>query len=317
MLQFAQSQGVPASALFAEGESRNTIQNAYYSYKIMQAHDWTSALVVTSPTHVRRASLIFQPLSSCLANGCGALATRFPSLEDGSGSGAAKLATPATDVSSAFPTHGNICPILISRCPGSKENRPSSNANSCPRSQASSSIARNNSQPCCCCCCWRSACGYFTAKRSPRETTTSPAAAVRCGKSQTRWRDTSPPAAIYPMARSGYRVAGLPLTLQRVLAGQNADTSTWEMRHELGYVLLLLHSGFLLTGIFLGGALWWVTRRLYGNPGGFIALALYCFSPRGDSRLYLSQQRNSHRIWTVRLALHRHGRSPRHAGAPT
>ena len=51
------------------------------------------------------------------------------------------------------------------------------------------------------------------------------------------------------------------------------------MRHELGYVLVLLHSGFLLTGIFLGGALWWVTRRLYGNPGGFIALALYCFSP--------------------------------------
>jgi hypothetical protein len=51
------------------------------------------------------------------------------------------------------------------------------------------------------------------------------------------------------------------------------------MRHELGYVLTLLHSGFLLTGLILGGALWWVTRRLYGNPGGFIALALYCFSP--------------------------------------
>jgi uncharacterized SAM-binding protein YcdF (DUF218 family) len=59
MLEFARSQGVPASALLAEGQSRNTIQNAFYSYKIMQAHDWTSALVVTSPTHVRRASLIF------------------------------------------------------------------------------------------------------------------------------------------------------------------------------------------------------------------------------------------------------------------
>ena len=32
---------------------------AYYSYKIMQAHDWTSALVVSSPSHLRRASLIF------------------------------------------------------------------------------------------------------------------------------------------------------------------------------------------------------------------------------------------------------------------
>jgi uncharacterized SAM-binding protein YcdF (DUF218 family) len=59
MLQFAQSQGVPASALLAETQSRNTIQNAYYSYKIMQEHDWTSALVVSSPTHLRRASLIF------------------------------------------------------------------------------------------------------------------------------------------------------------------------------------------------------------------------------------------------------------------
>jgi uncharacterized SAM-binding protein YcdF (DUF218 family) len=59
MLQFARSQGVPASALFAEGQSQNTIQNAYYSYKIMQAHDWSSALVVSSPSHLRRASLIF------------------------------------------------------------------------------------------------------------------------------------------------------------------------------------------------------------------------------------------------------------------
>lgn len=59
MMQFARSQGVPASAVFAEGKARNTVQNAYYSYQIMQAHDWTSALVVSSPTHLRRASLIF------------------------------------------------------------------------------------------------------------------------------------------------------------------------------------------------------------------------------------------------------------------
>ena len=77
----------------------------------------------------------------------------------------------------------------------------------------------------------------------------------------------------------GYRIAGLPLTLQRLFSGAGEDSSTWEMRHELTYVLVLLHSGFMLTGLFLGGALWWVTRRLFGNPGGFIALALYCFCP--------------------------------------
>jgi hypothetical protein len=106
---------------------------------------------------------------------------------------------------------------------------------------------------------------------------------ARCGREM--WEKPNPLAGYFtscgniPDGTLGYRVAGLPLTLQRVLAGQTADTSTWEMRHELGYVLLLEHSGFVLTGIFLGGALWWVTRRLYGNPGGFIALALYCFSP--------------------------------------
>ena len=59
MRDFAIAQGVPPGAVFAEGESRNTIQNAYYSYKIMQAHDWNSALIVSSPSHLRRAALIF------------------------------------------------------------------------------------------------------------------------------------------------------------------------------------------------------------------------------------------------------------------
>ncbi len=36
---------------------------------------------------------------------------------------------------------------------------------------------------------------------------------------------------------------------------------------------------YLFFGIMLGGSLWYVTRRLYGNAGGYIALMLYCFSP--------------------------------------
>ncbi|MGC2401181.1 MAG: hypothetical protein WA510_15415 [Acidobacteriaceae bacterium] len=106
---------------------------------------------------------------------------------------------------------------------------------------------------------------------------------ARCGREM--WEKPNPLAGYFTSCGNiadgtlGYRIAGLPLTLQRVVAGQNADTSTWEMRHELSYVLLLEHSGFLLAGIFLGSALWWVTRRLYGNAGGFIALGFYCFSP--------------------------------------
>lgn len=36
---------------------------------------------------------------------------------------------------------------------------------------------------------------------------------------------------------------------------------------------------FLACGVFLGASLWYVSRRLCGNAGGFVGLALYCFSP--------------------------------------
>jgi hypothetical protein len=36
---------------------------------------------------------------------------------------------------------------------------------------------------------------------------------------------------------------------------------------------------YLFFGVMLGGSLWYVSRRLYGNASGYIALALYCFSP--------------------------------------
>jgi hypothetical protein len=35
---------------------------------------------------------------------------------------------------------------------------------------------------------------------------------------------------------------------------------------------------FLVFGLWLGGALWWVSRRLFNNEGGYVALALFCFS---------------------------------------
>lgn len=36
---------------------------------------------------------------------------------------------------------------------------------------------------------------------------------------------------------------------------------------------------FLTVGWFLGASIWYVSRRLYGNAGGYVALAMYCFSP--------------------------------------
>ncbi len=120
---------------------------------------------------------------------------------------------------------------------------------------------------------------------------------ARCGRET--WETPSPLAGYYTTCgniRDGilaYRLAGLPLTLT-VLAERGLDVfrkpedrlvqpggraSMWELRHQIADVLLLLRLPFLLAGCVLGAGLWWVSRRLYGNWGGYSALALYCFSP--------------------------------------
>jgi hypothetical protein len=124
---------------------------------------------------------------------------------------------------------------------------------------------------------------------------------ARCGREM--WEKPSSLAGYYTSCGNihdgvlAYRAAGLPLTLNLLVergldhfrkpedrvvqtAGPlAAPLSTWELRHQLPHILLLLRLPFLFTGFVLGAALWWVTRRLFGNFGGYTALALYCFSP--------------------------------------
>jgi hypothetical protein len=106
---------------------------------------------------------------------------------------------------------------------------------------------------------------------------------ARCGREM--WEKPSPLAGYFTSCGNihdgtlAYRAAGLPLTIQRIVLWQDRAASTWEMRHELSAVRLLLRLPFALIAVLLGGALWWVTRRLYGNEGGYMALGLYCFSP--------------------------------------
>jgi hypothetical protein len=91
-----------------------------------------------------------------------------------------------------------------------------------------------------------------------------------------------------------YRLAGFPLTAQRLVllsvdhfrkpenrlyAGGSLNGTTWEARHELGFVKYLLRLPFCLFAIWLGGGLWWVSRRLFGAEGGALALGLYVFCP--------------------------------------
>jgi hypothetical protein len=120
---------------------------------------------------------------------------------------------------------------------------------------------------------------------------------ARCGRET--WESPSAVSGYYTTCGNihdgilAYRVAGLPLTLNlqlermldrfrapenRVLQG-DGPVSSWELRHQMTHTLWLLRLPFLAAGCLLGGALWWVTRRQFGNLGGYTALALYCFCP--------------------------------------
>jgi hypothetical protein len=63
-----------------------------------------------------------------------------------------------------------------------------------------------------------------------------------------------------------YLIAAAPIAIFRV----SPEGATW---------LALTRAPYILFGVLLGASLWYVSRRLYGNAGGFIALTLYCFSP--------------------------------------
>ncbi len=62
MARTAQAQGIPESAILVEPEARTTIQNACYAVRIMKAHGWRSAEVVSSASHLPRAAIVFSGL---------------------------------------------------------------------------------------------------------------------------------------------------------------------------------------------------------------------------------------------------------------
>lgn len=52
--------GVPVSATVLEDESHNTEQNAAFSARILRAHGWRSAIVVSDGYHLFRVTLLFE-----------------------------------------------------------------------------------------------------------------------------------------------------------------------------------------------------------------------------------------------------------------
>ncbi len=124
---------------------------------------------------------------------------------------------------------------------------------------------------------------------------------ARCGREM--WERPSPLPGFFTTCGNlngeetfAYRLAGFPLTMQRLVMlgadhfrkpenrlypGNSLGGSNWETRHVISLVEVkwLMHLPFVLMAMWLGGGLWWVARRLFGNEGGFFALALYIFSP--------------------------------------
>ncbi len=98
-----------------------------------------------------------------------------------------------------------------------------------------------------------------------------------------------------------YRAAALPLTIdvtvlriedwfaeradarkppdKRTYVPNPVNGSIYDLRHQLVGLPYLLRVPFAIAAVLLGAGLWWVCRRLFGNLGGFFALALYCLSP--------------------------------------
>jgi uncharacterized SAM-binding protein YcdF (DUF218 family) len=63
MATLAEAEGVPPEAIIEEGQAQNTVQNIFYSQRIMAVHGWTSAEVVSSPSHLPRTALILEHFS--------------------------------------------------------------------------------------------------------------------------------------------------------------------------------------------------------------------------------------------------------------
>ncbi len=70
------------------------------------------------------------------------------------------------------------------------------------------------------------------------------------------------------------RSAGVLAVIAKYWQAQNLEFSIYAAPSRW-----LVRLPFACFGLWLGGALWWVSRRLYGDEGGYVALGLYCFSP--------------------------------------
>ncbi len=62
MAKVAEAQGIPGSAIYVEGQAKDTLQNVCYSVRIMKAHGWRSAEVIASARQLPRTAMMLGDL---------------------------------------------------------------------------------------------------------------------------------------------------------------------------------------------------------------------------------------------------------------
>ncbi|HTC78663.1 MAG TPA: hypothetical protein VK657_08605 [Terriglobales bacterium] len=109
---------------------------------------------------------------------------------------------------------------------------------------------------------WKHGTVAGTPESIPSETATGEPSAARSGQLRVRDRYDQDRSPFY------YLIAAAPFLIR---------PASWTTGLPFWHVLAV--APYLFFGVMLGGSLWYVARRLYGNAGGYIALLLYCFSP--------------------------------------
>lgn len=91
MRDLAVSRGVPREAIVLEQWAANTRQNALFAGAIARHHGWRSVLLVSSPYHMRRATLTWKRTAPAVA----AIASPVPKsrfyVRDGRGASGAQI----------------------------------------------------------------------------------------------------------------------------------------------------------------------------------------------------------------------------------
>jgi hypothetical protein len=137
-------------------------------------------------------------------------------------------------------------------------------------------------------CCW------FAGVVAPKTVDTDSGAMARIYLGLRQWKSgvvagapeslrpegaTGFPAATHQRIRDGFDEDRSPLYYLTAAAPFVVPPATSSLTKNLSLWHILASAPNLFFALMLGGSLWYVARRLYGNAGGYIALALYCFSP--------------------------------------